>query len=307
MKTLGYIPIKGMRSYWMKRILAYIIIRTNALNFMWNIIFRNSELAATDTEQIFYILNCERELENVLMMHSLSQRCYRNLVDIGCNYGQFVNASGGQFEEVICFDANEAAAAYAKKTYKHDNATFHNYAIVDSAEEKETVSLRIPPGNTGKASIIETDQTDFREIEVPAKPVTTALEKFSKFSAETMIKIDVEGLEEKLVHDLLHSEFNGAGFAFEVLTRDAKISLSKIFEEYKEYHHYVCRYAFQSNSSYMISNIFGVMKSIITGRSHIVIYRADTISEFPFDFIPLVFSIPSSRKIQLKDLGIKNA
>jgi len=307
MKNLGYIPVNGMRSYWMKRILAYIIIRTNALNFMWNTIFRSSELAATDTEQIFYILNCERELENVLMMHSLSQRCYRKFVDIGCNYGQFVNAAGGHFDEVLCFDANEAAAAYAKKTYKHDNATFFNYAIVDSEEEKDTVTLRIPPGNSGKASIIEMDQKDFKEVEVPAKPVTEALEKFSEFSTKTMIKIDVEGLEEKLVHDLLQSEFNGAGFAYEVLTRDAKISLSKIFEEYKEYQHYVCRYTFQSNSSYMISNIFGVMKSIITGRSRIVIYQADYIADFPFDFIPLVFSIPSSRKIQISDFGIKNA
>lgn len=289
------IPISNARRYFLKRAFIHAAIKFPILARLIRVFIKNRPaLSVFDVEQIFYVCECEREAENIAMIRNLVGKLdLREMLDIGSNYGQFSAALSCFFEDGLCLDANPHAVAFLDSL--PELATFKriNRAVVPEDNSPETITLKIPEGNTGKAQIQDLPVGNYTEVDVK----TTTVAELSALSLDPtlrrFVKFDIEGLEPKLVYDYLNLGRIGDVIAFEVLTQDAKDTLDDVFVNYREEYQFVTlRYSFLHDSGYMGDNKLELLKMYITGRATMDVYLSDRISDFPFGFMSLIFAIP---------------
>ena len=301
------VPIANARWYFLKRAFIHAAIKFTILARLIRVFNKNHPtLSVFDVEQIFYICRCEREAENIVMIRNLvGKLSLREQLDIGSNFGQFAAGLSDLFEAGLCLDANPAAVAFLGSLPELATYQRVNRAVVPAGDVPETITLKIPAGNTGKALVGDLPDEDYTEVEVK----TTTVAGFSNLSSDPsrkrFVKFDIEGLEPELVSDYLDLGRAGDVIAFEILTRDAKDRLNAIFTGHSEEYQFVTlRYSFLHDSGFMGDNKLDLLKMYLTGRATMDVYQADQISDFPFEFMSLVFAIPKKdMKVGLLDIG----
>ncbi len=118
--------------YILKRIIArlivYIISFLNKLPF-FNVFLNRFFSNMMDVEGVFYKLNVEREIENIIFINSLIKKNYINyLVDIGGNYGQFSSSINLPSTSKFIFEPNKKLIHYIKKS--NTNSSIFNSGVV---------------------------------------------------------------------------------------------------------------------------------------------------------------------------------
>ena len=295
------VPIANARWYFLKRAFIHAAIKFPFLASIIRVFNKNHpKLSVFDVEQIFYICGCEREAENIVMIRNLVGKLgLQEHLDIGSNFGQFAASLSDLFEAGLCLDANPAAVDYLTTLPELGSYQKINRAVVPKGNVPKTITLKIPDGNTGKALIGELPNIDFTTVEIETTTVADLSALSIDQSRERFVKFDIEGLEPELVSDYLDLDRSGDVVAFEILTQDAKEKLSTLFaSQANKYAFITIRYSFLDDSGFMGDNKLGLLKMYLTGRSTMDIYRADQISDFPFEFMSLVFAI---RKKNFKD------
>lgn len=301
------VPIANARRYFFKRAFIHAAIKFPVLARLIRVFNRTKpDLSVFDVEQIFYICDCEREAENILMIRELAQRLdLRETFDIGSNFGQFVSSLVDTFEAGLCLDANPEAIAFLDQTSSLQNFQRINRAVVPMGDVPDTITLKIPAGNTGKAMVGDLGDEDYSEIMVQ----TTTVAELSALSQDPtrkrFVKFDIEGLEPELVGDYLSLGRTEDVIAFEVLTQEAKDKLDQVFEDYDHAYKFVTlRYSFLNNSGFMGDNKAELMRMYITGQATMDVYVADRMNNFAFGFMSLVFAVPAEQVTgYLLDLG----
>lgn len=309
MKKVLSLPIYNARYYFIKRAFIYLAIRLPFLASLVRLFNKNKPtLSVYDVEQIFYICGCDREAENIAFIKFISSKlCLDEIFDIGCNFGQFIESISEYFKYGVCVDANPEAVSFIKSnTNLLSKFEIINKAVVPSDFKENTVTLKIPRGNSGKAMIGDVeDEEGFYMIDVETISILDIDEKFGKKESNRFVKFDIEGLEADLVRDYLSLGRRGDVLAFEVLTESAKNDLDHVFLEANlNYSFITIRYSFLDNTGYMGKNILGLLKMYITGKANLDFYVSDRISDFPFGFMSLVFAIQGDASV-LEDIKYK--
>lgn len=291
------IPIANARWYFLKRAFIHAAIKYPFLASIIRVFNKNHPaLSVFDVEQIFYICRCEREAENIVMIRNLVGKLgLQEHLDIGSNFGQFAASLADHFEAGLCLDANPTAVDYLNTLPELGSYQKINRAVVPSGNVPETITLKIPDGNTGKALVGELPNEDFTAIEIKTTTVSDLSALSIDPSRKRFVKFDIEGLEPELVSDYLDLDRSGDVIAFEILTQDAKDKLSTLFaSQVNEYVFITIRYSFLDDSGFMGDNKLGLFKMFLTGLSTMDVYQADLISDLPFGFMSLVFAIPKA-------------
>lgn len=152
------------------------------------------------------------------------------VIDIGCNYGEFLLPFTNDEREVLAYEPNKEIYECAKTTFeKYKNIKLFNNSVLDSY--KKQVDLFIP-STSGNASldkkfvatkikkIQSTEQLDIKKI----------LNNYENF----LIKIDIEGMENKILNEIHKEEnkFNSFCILFE-LNRFGNVN--KSFKEIEDF------------------------------------------------------------------------
>ena len=203
-------------------------------------------LKLSDVEQAFIITKTNREAENIYFINKVASHLgYTTLVDIGCNFGQFCSAVMDSFQRIIVVDANSKALCYAKKLIKHPDVKFLNAAVVPREFNNKFIKFKIPHNNTGLGSITFGEDYDF---EINALKVKEILRDIKHL--KSIIKIDVEGIENQIINDILETQIhNECIFAFEVLDDKSGVAVDQVFYN-KGYSFITLRYSFKQKWIY---------------------------------------------------------
>ncbi|MDA9190683.1 FkbM family methyltransferase [Alphaproteobacteria bacterium] len=124
-------------------------------------------------------------------------------LDIGANsgyYSVFVSSFGAR--KCICFEPNPVLVKRINENIELNHFT-HKIDIAPFAlgDFEGNVTLKIATSGLGNSSINRNIEF-VEELEVQQKTLTNALEKFGEVKAD-IIKIDVEGLEDKILYPYL--------------------------------------------------------------------------------------------------------
>lgn len=292
---VAQIPIANARWYFLKRAFIHTAIKLPILAQLIRMFNKNQPaLSVFDVEQIFYICRCEREAENIVMIRNLVCKLgLQEHLDIGCNFGQFAAGLSDLFEAGLCLDANPAAVEFLESLPELATYQRVNRAVMPAGNVPDTITLKIPVGNTGKALVGDLQDENYTEVEVK----TTTVAGFNALSSHPcrrrFVKFDIEGLEPELVSDYLDLGRTEDVIAFEILTKNAKERLNALFLDHCEKYEFVTiRYSFLHDSGLMGDNKLALLKMYLSGQATMDVYQADQILDFPFGFMSLVFAIP---------------
>lgn len=132
-------------------------------------------------------------------------------LDVGANFGLFSLLAAKNCKEgskIIAVEPNPSLQDRIKDNLKRNKLTrrvrIAPYAI---AEEKGEAALHIKATNLGRATLRDNDrQAVDGSISVPTRPITDFLPKKNDFDL-SILKIDVEGFEDRALAPLLNSDF----------------------------------------------------------------------------------------------------
>jgi len=224
---LRRIRIKNTTKYFAKRIFTHCLFKYKLLGRTISyFLLHDKSLSSSDVEQAFLITKTNREAENIYFINKIASCMnFTCLVDIGCNYGQFCSALKDNFKQIIVVDANSDALNFAKKIIKHDIIDFHNAAIVPKSYDNKLIRFKIPQNNTGLGCITLSEEFDFEVTALKVKELFNGISQ-----KKSIIKIDVEGIEDKIIEDILELQIhNDCIFAFEVLDKNSAIAVDNVF------------------------------------------------------------------------------
>jgi FkbM family methyltransferase len=117
-------------------------------------------------------------------------------VDIGSNVGYFSVAAAELGAEVWAFEANPSLARLLRKTTAFNDFYINTfpYAVSDRAEE---LTLYVPGEYQGSASITADFDGQYPTKKIHTSSITFDELKVFNLKAPTLIKMDIEGAEEK--------------------------------------------------------------------------------------------------------------
>jgi FkbM family methyltransferase len=297
MRKIKSVKITNANVYFLHRALVFSAIRSNFIKLIVRGLYGNKKnLDINDVEQIFYIMDCEREAENIFFIrHMVSIYSIKNLLDIGCNFGQFVDSLSDSFVDCVCVDANPNAAHYTA-CHSRSNVTVVNKAVMPDDQAGECITLHVPLGNTGRASVNPVSELNYEEFIVQATSMKSLISE--KAAIPRFIKIDVEGLEAALIEDYFKTNHNADILAFEILNTDARLKISKIFEERYDYNFFTIRYSFSSKSGLMTDNVAKLFSAILFNDASLDFYIAENLSDLNFEFMSLVYAVPKKYSVE---------
>lgn len=295
MVLIHQVAIKNPRSYFLRRFIAWVCIRTELILRFLRLIGRTKEqMPLNDVEAVYSHLNVQREAENIALINAVFNGRGGIFYDVGCNYTQFSFGVKSSFGSVRCFDANPEVLRLGELHYSADNICYFNAAIIPSTQSAESAYFVINRSNTGISEVVfDSSENDVR----PEDAITLECLSMSDIVAvgdgsNDLVKIDVEGLESALVADLLsNTTFNGI-FCFESLTRSSRAEFTSVFSG-RKFQFYIVKYDFSEYSGLMARSAYRLLKVFLSGAGSISLYRSHSIDGFDFDFIPLIFCVPS--------------
>jgi len=130
-------------------------------------------------------------------------------IDIGSNYGEFSIVLKSYQKKLYLFEPNKLVYLASKETFKNiPNVKIFNNAV-SNIEEKKTI--QIYPFNSGGSNLNLYKQTKYDLFHLPIyfETQTIKIDKFIKNTVKNFkdvinIKIDIEGLEVKVLQSLLN-------------------------------------------------------------------------------------------------------
>ena len=296
MNIIDTITIQNSRKYFILRIFAWIGVKSKMFTKLFSTLLRSrKDFPFDDVEAVYAHLNVEREAENIAFIKAIcSDSKISDMYDIGSNYMQFSSALGSAFNKIHCYDPNSYVLESGYKEYGLSNMITYNAAVIPNNEQKKDCYFINVKGNSGLSSVVfENPSTESKNYKSNKIDCLHMKEVLPEETFETdLLKIDVEGLEDKLVRDAINdSNFQGI-ICFESLSKSSRESFSKVFLN-SNYIFYVVKYNFSDFSGLMANSFYGILKAVLLNKSEMVIYKSKEVNKFDFDFIPLVFCVPS--------------
>ena len=290
------IKITNSRKYFLRRLLAWVGIKSHFMMRVINIGIRNKKnLPLDDVEAVYSHLDIERESENISFIKAIfGVQNPGTMYDVGSNYMQFASSLSKNFKRVRCFDPNTKVLSLGEQYFARPNIEINNMAIIPSSSAKSDCFFIEVKHNSGLSSVVfdEPQEKVGQTIhKIESAYVDEIIEQNN--SVNDLLKIDVEGLESMLVSDAISlSNFKGI-VCFESLSKTSRQDFLNIFEELN-YSFYAVKYSFSDFSGLMFNSFGGLLKTIITNRSNMIVYKSHSVDNFDFDFIPLVFCVPKN-------------
>ena len=295
MKKVKSVKIENSRKYFTLRLLAWLGLRSTLLTKIFSFfIGKKRNLPYDDVEAVYAHINVEREAENIAFIKGIFREPNLSyMFDIGSNYLQFASSLSDTFKEIHCYDPNKTVLEKGFDEFGKANIFTHNSAIIPSNQEVKNCYFIDVKGNSGLSSVsfIEPKESIEHQIikQIDSKHISEIFQQKSKLD---LLKIDVEGLENELVRDAIKvSNFEGI-ICFESLSKKSRKKFQNIFLNLN-YSFYIVKYNFSDYSGIMKNSFIGILKAIILNKSNIEVYKSSDVTDFNFEFIPLVFCVPN--------------
>ena len=243
-----------------------------------------------DIEQFYLLTDCVREPENVFMYRALARSgLCRIFVDVGANYGHVALKVVDSYDRLVLVDANPHAAGFLRKLFAEDpNVSVHNVALVDGSDQK-TVVLSVPENSSGLGSLnaqIAAGES-VRQFEVQATTLDLLLHDMTNTPA--YVKIDVEGLEDKVIAGGMNlRRRDNIIFGFEALSREAA---ARCCDHFADHAFYFARFDFLNPTGALTKSMGGLLRAVAFGGS-IRLYRFHGINDLTIDNFSQIIAVP---------------
>lgn len=121
-------------------------------------------------------------------------------IDVGANIGFYTTRYAERFEKVLAVEANPITFDVLKSNLALSQISNASAVCVGASDKPGTLPLTIPSGGVmGWASFESGDVKADRVVHVPTRTIDELTEEYAPHTAVTLIKIDVEGHEAKVL------------------------------------------------------------------------------------------------------------
>jgi FkbM family methyltransferase len=257
-----------------------------------------------DLEQRYLSVDCVREPENLLLYRAIaSSGLAEHFLDIGANCGHVSLSVVADYREIILFEPNPELHNILFGMFKgHDHVTIKKCAIVDQ-DNIGYMNLNVPDSSSGLATLGDflvkksKNTSSFR-----VKANTLANEVSPRHLKNSYIKIDVEGLEEKIIGSIspIIKRYKPI-IGFEALSTLLAI---KCIRQFKGYSFYFARFNFLENGGALSRSFFGIFKALLFGGS-IDVIKINNLNSLKYNNFSQIYAVPNNKTIKF-ELAIKN-
>jgi len=290
---LSSIKINGLFGYLITRAnLRFFPRLNNHLTLSHSITRRIIDLDPRDLEQKYLAADCIREPENLLIYRAIaSSQLVTNFIDIGANCGHVALSIINYYEKILLIEPNPKLAELLRKLFEENHhVKIKECAIVD-ASSVGSLTLTVPDISSGLATlgvtrfISEQSKVQFYDV----KASTLEKEIGNLDLSVSYIKIDVEGLEAKIISSM-RSLINQSRpiVGFEALSLSAALNCASYFERYI---FYCARFNFLENGGALSRSKLGLFSGLIFG-SQIEFIKLNISNELSLDNFSQIFAIP---------------
>ena len=252
-----------------------------------------------DLEQKYLAIDCVREPENLILYKAISSfGIAKNFIDIGANCGHVSLSVVKDFKIVILFEPNPKLHPILTGMFKdYDHVLIKKCAIVDN-EHIGFMNLNVPESSSGLATLGDfllkkSGNTSSYKI----KANILSKEVSSQHLKNAYIKIDVEGLEEKIINSI-HPIINRYKpiVGFEALST---LSAIRCMRHFKGYSFYCARFNFLENGGALSRSAFGIFKTLFFGSS-IDVIKIRNFNRMKFNNFSQIYAVPNTKAINFE-------
>lgn len=258
----------------------------------------------SDLEQRYLSVDCVREPENLLLYKAIASfGIAEHFVDIGANCGHVSLSVIADYKKIILFEPNPKLHSILHNMFKgHNHVIIKKCAIVNE-DSVGYMKLNVPDSSSGLATlgdflVKQSDDTSSYKI----RASTLSKEISPMHLKNAYIKIDVEGLEEKIIGSI-HPIINRYKpiIGFEALS--SLIAL-KCMRQFKGYSFYCARFNFLENGGALSRSVLGIFKGLFFGSS-IDFIKINNFNRLEFDNFSQIYAVPNSKAVKFES-AIKN-
>ena len=294
---IASIQLINLRPYlWMRMSLRFFPLKylsnRNFINIRKNIV----KLDLADLEQKYLLMDCVREPENLLVYRGIAKsKLARTFIDIGANCGHVSLSILNDYKKIFLFEPNPQLINLLKIIFKGlPHVTLKPCAVVDEANIGY-LYLNVPRSSSGLATLgkfLVHDSSDFSSHKVRA----TTLENEVSFQdlKNAYIKIDVEGLEDKVIDSMLDViKKQRPIIGFEALSFELA---KKCVLKFDSYEFYCARFSFIESGGALSKSPFGIIKALIFGGD-IQVIKLDFNQHFNLNNFSQIYSVPKEKAL----------
>ena len=257
-----------------------------------------------DLEQRYLSVDCVREPENLLLYKAIaSSGIAEHFLDIGANCGHVSLSILKDYKKIILFEPNPKLHPILYGIFKsHNHVAIKKCAIVNQSS-MGYMNLNVPHSSSGLATLGDFLVKQSENISsYKIKASTLSKEVPPQFLKNAYIKIDVEGLEEKIIESInpIINRYKPI-VGFEALSSLLAI---KSMSKFKGYSFYCARFNFLENGGALSRSVFGIFKALFFG-CNIDVIKIKNFNRMELNNFSQIYAVPNS-KVVIFELAVKN-
>lgn len=263
------------------------------------------QLDLNDLEQKYLLVDCVREPENLLVYRGIAKaQLVDTFIDIGANCGHVSLSVINDYKKFFLFEPNPKLVKLLKVIFKNNpHVKLKPFAIVDEAQIGY-LQLNVPKSSSGLATLgnfLVHDSSNFSSYKVKASTLKGQI--LMKDLKNSYIKIDVEGLEDKVINSMMSViKKQRPIVGFEALSSElAKECINK----FDDYVFYCARFSFIENGGALSKSLLGIIRALVMGGD-VQIIKLDTTKDLSFNNFSQIYSVPNE-KSKFFEVAIKKS
>jgi len=305
-EIIAHVKAKNLFSYLCTRA-ALRFLPISYLSKKDSISFSNTstiKLDLNDLEQKYLLLDCVREPENLIIYRCISKATLADtFIDIGANCGHVSLSVISDYKKIILFEPNPKLIKLLKSIFKGNSRVILKSCAIVDRDNIGYLELNVPKNSSGLATLgdfLVDESEDF--ITHTVRSSTLEKEVSSENLKNAFIKIDVEGLEEKIIGSI-HPIINRYKpiIGFEALS---SLKALKCIRQFKGYSFYCARFNFLENGGALSRSALGIFKGLFFGSS-IDFIKINNFNRLEFDNFSQIYAVPNSKAVKF-EIAIKN-
>ena len=279
---------------WARAALRFFPIRYSSKKSSIVINKNTIELDLADLEQKYLLVDCIREPENLLVYRAIAKaQLVDTYIDIGANCGHVSLSIINDYKKIILFEPNPKLVKLLKIIFKSDlHVKLKPCAVVDKANVGY-LQLNVPKSSSGLATLgnfLVQDSSDFSSYKVKAN--TLEAEVLMKDLKNAYIKIDVEGLEDKVISSMMSViKKQRPIIGFEALS--SKLA-SQCINKFDDYFFYCARFNFIENGGALSKSFLGIIRAFIVG-GNIQVIKLNATKDLSLNNFSQIYSVPKEK------------